>query len=197
MDRAQGAEINTELTLDNSKAIDAINTALRTGEATIEDIEALFANANLAMPEYKIAQIPHTSKTKTDTDTTINILGAPVKIHSTGTTTSTTYSDVPYFGDNPPEFDENGNMTSAGGGGSLQVTTMGNADSLQDILDYEGDGEVAESSSAKKDVEEERDRYHELNQELEDYERNLDKIGRAKERVYGNKKIKYLKDEIN
>lgn len=39
--------ISTDLKIDNQNAISAINEALVTGEATIEDIEKMFNNANL------------------------------------------------------------------------------------------------------------------------------------------------------
>ena len=200
MKQAEGADLHTELTLDNTKAIDAINTALRTGAASIEDIEAMFNNANLAMPEYKIAQVPHTSTSQMNTKSEVNILGAKIPITTTGTTTTTTYTDVPYFGDNPPTFDENGKMTDSGGGGSLAVTTIGNAAAGQDILDYEGDGKTDDSAEKAEerieDLEDELDRYHEINEIIQDTEQSLKKLSTQKDRAYGSSKLALMDQEI-
>ena len=48
----------------------------------------------------------------------------------------------------------------------------------------------------KKDLQTEADRYHELNEEIKDNEQLLKKIGRAKDRAYGQQKLQYLKQEI-
>ena len=201
MVQAENADINTKLTLDNTDAINAINTALRTGEATITDIESMFNNANLQMPEYKIAKIPHVSTTKTNTTSKINILGKDFEVKSEGTTATTTYSDVPYFGENAPTFDENGNMTDAGGGGSLSVKTSGgNLNLSQDLIDYEGDGEITETSSEKKqrlkELDNEIERYHEIDEVIQDLERNSNRLAEAKERAFGANKLDLMDQEI-
>jgi hypothetical protein len=84
-----------------------LNTALQTGATTIEDLQTMFANADLSMPEYHLASVPHTSITdNTSTITRTGPLGIPVTYTEESSTTTTTWSQVPYFGDTPPEFEK-------------------------------------------------------------------------------------------
>jgi hypothetical protein len=124
---ALNADIGTELTLDNEDAMAAINEALYTGEATIEDIEAMFANANLAMPEYKTMTVPGEATT-THTETEVEgPLG--IKFHTKSDSTTTTDRVIPYFGEKPSIDSNTGKVTSYGGGGKLKTTTTGNKES--------------------------------------------------------------------
>ena len=128
--------VGTTLHLDNDKAIAALNEALVTGQATIEDIQAMFNNANLQMPEYKTKSIPGDAVTSRSDIEFTGPLGMTWKASSK--TTTTTDRVVPYFGDNAPEVDDDGNITSYGGGGSLAVTTSGPASmsDLNEIIEY-------------------------------------------------------------
>ena len=89
--------IGTELTLNDDKAIAALNEALYTGKATIEDIEKMFNNANLAMPEYKTMTVPGEV---THTTSTAHYKG-PLGIEWDVTSETDTSTDrvIPYFGD--------------------------------------------------------------------------------------------------
>lgn len=128
--------VGTTLQLDNDKAIAALNEALITGQATIEDIQSMFNNANLQMPEYKTKSIPGDAVTSRSDIEFTGPLGMTWKASSK--TTTTTDRVVPYFGDNAPEVDDKGNITSYGGGGSLAVTTSGPASmsDLNEIIEY-------------------------------------------------------------
>ena len=127
--------VGTTLQLDNDKAIAALNEALITGQATIEDIQAMFNNANLQMPEYKTKSIPGDA-VHSHSVVSGKVLGIPYTLETD--TTTTTDRVVPYFGDNAPEVDHEGNITSYGGGGSLAVTTSGPASmsDLNEIIEY-------------------------------------------------------------
>lgn len=129
--------VGTTLQLDNDKAIAALNEALVTGQATIEDIQAMFNNANLQMPKYKTKSIPGDAVTSRSDIEFTGPLGMTWKASSK--TTTTTDRVVPYFGDNAPEVDDDGNITSYGGGGSLAVTTSGPASmsDLNEIIEYD------------------------------------------------------------
>jgi hypothetical protein len=52
MELAENNPIGAELTINNGEALNALNSALEAGTTTIEEIESMFHNANLAMPEY-------------------------------------------------------------------------------------------------------------------------------------------------
>ena len=49
----------------------------------------------------------------------------------------------------------------------------------------------------EKKIEDEVERYHEINEELEDLERNYSKAGKAKERAYGQNRLKAIDKEID
>ena len=201
---ALNADIGTELTLDNADAMAAINEALYTGEATIEDIESMFANANLAMPEYKTMTVPGEATT-THTETEVEgPLG--IKFHTKSDSTTTTDRVIPYFGDKPTIDSDTGKVTSYGGGGKLKTTTIGNKDSNQQQLKYQGDsgsdGDGGGSSSKtatkeKKNLSEEGDFYHDINREIERLQKNTDKLADAKDRAFGDDKINLINQEID
>ena len=64
------------------------------------------------------------------------------------------------------------------------------------------DTKTAEEKADKKkdrlnDLKNEKDRYHEIDRELEKIEKDLDKISKAKDRAFGNEKLSLLDKEIN
>jgi hypothetical protein len=98
---AADKDIGATLTLDNTDSIAALNEALITGAATLDEIQAMFANADLTLPE------AHTG-TKTITTTTRSVTSARTKgadgqwgdyVETESITTNK--QDVPYvyFGD--------------------------------------------------------------------------------------------------
>lgn len=107
------------------------------------------------------------------------------------------YVDVPQIaiGDNPdtPNIKENTvSFTGvgggkAGGGISHSKTTTGKKD--------KSSGSKKEKKETKK-AESETERYHEITALIEDYTRELDKAGKAKDRVFGPKKLKAMQAEI-
>lgn len=107
------------------------------------------------------------------------------------------YVDVPQIaiGDNPdtPNIKENTiSFTGVGGGktgGGIshsKTTTGKNAKSS---------GSKKEKKETKK-AESEIERYHEITALIEDYTRELDKAGKAKDRAFGPKKLKAMQAEI-
>lgn len=107
------------------------------------------------------------------------------------------YVDVPQIaiGDNPdtPNIKENTvSFTGvgggkAGGGISHSKTTTGKKD--------KSSGSKKEKKETKK-AESETERYHEITALIEDYTRELDKAGKAKDRAFGPKKLKAMQAEI-
>lgn len=107
------------------------------------------------------------------------------------------YVDVPQIaiGDNPdtPNIEENTvSFTGVGGGKasggiSHSKTTTGKKD--------KSSGSKKEKKETKK-AESETERYHEITALIEDYTRELDKAGKAKDRAFGPKKLKAMQAEI-
>lgn len=107
------------------------------------------------------------------------------------------YVDVPQIaiGDNPdtPNIKENTiSFTGVGGGKtgggiSHSKTTTGKND--------KSSGSKKEKKETKK-AESEIERYHEITALIEDYTRELDKAGKAKDRAFGPKKLKAMQAEI-
>ena len=188
------AGIGVELKLENDTAIEGLNEALATGKATIENIESMFNNANLAMPKYKIAKLPG-EVTETTSEVSGKIMGIPFSYTTTAKTTS--MRDVPYFGDNPPTVAKNDDgdyvYTDFGGGGDLSTASLGPLDDLDNIVNYEGDGG---KKSSGKEYKPEIDRYHEINEQIQDQKQLLDELAKSKDRAFGNKKLKLLDQEI-
>lgn len=185
--------IGTELTLNDDKAIAALNEALYTGKATIEDIEKMFNNANLAMPEYKTMTVPGEV---THTTSTAHYKG-PLGIEWDVTSETDTSTDrvIPYFGDQAPSIDDSGNMDYGGGGTDISVTSSGNTSSLENALDYEGDDGGNKKPSGKK-YKPEEDRYYEITKEIEKQERALNRLQKAKDQAFGANKLKAIDSEI-
>jgi hypothetical protein len=61
---ADDKAIGTSLNINNENAIFAINEALRAGELTVEELEAMFANADVAMPDVNFHTVTNAQTTK-------------------------------------------------------------------------------------------------------------------------------------
>lgn len=191
---ALNSPIGTPLTLDDSQAIAALNEALYTGEATIDQIESMFNNANLQMPEYKTHWVDGEVTRSVSTTKTKGPFG--IEYTTESETLTTAQKAIPYFGDKPPQVDTTtGKVTSYGGGGSLSVKTSGNKNSEANVLKYSGGDALKDKES--KDLSKEVDRYKDINEELSDIERHLDKIGKAKDRAFGKAKVQLIQQEID
>ena len=194
---ALNADIGAEITMDNGDAIAALNEALITGQATIQDIEAMFNNANLAMPEYNTMEVPG-EVAKSHSVVSGKFMGIPYTMESDMETT--TMRTIPYFGDNEPTYNLNdagrAEFTSYGGGSgaSVKTTTTGDIGQLDSILDYEGDD--GGKKSGGKDYKPEEDRYHEITKEIEKQEKALKRLQKAKDNAYGANKLKAIDEEI-
>lgn len=190
-EQAANKPIGATIEINNSGAIAAINEALYTGKATIEDIEAMFNNANLAMPEYNTMTVPGEV---THTTSTAHYKG-PLGIEWDVTSETDTSTDrvIPYFGDTAPSIDSSGNM-NYGGSGITNFTTQSNTSTLEKALDYEGDDGSKKSSG--KEYKPEKDAYHEITKEIEKQERALNRLQKTKENAFGKNKLDAIDNEI-
>ena len=204
MAQAENSDLGVELNFDNTQAIAGLNQALEAGEITIAEIENMFANANLAMPKYNIAHVPTTTKSHSVSKISGGWWGKDYTVNTE--TTNTTWSDVPYFGDNPPIYedpDNDGTYTKVSGtgiesGSGFKVSSAGNTGVSKDLLTYEGDDDGAREKAKKdlKKLDEEIERYHEIKEELSDIEVALGRISSAKDRAFGASKLQLIDDEI-
>ena len=197
---AENAELGTKLTLNNEEAIAAINEALYTGQATITDIEAMFNNADLSMPEYNTTTKPG-PETHSHTDTHVKGPNG-IEYDMSSDTTTTTDVVVPYFGDKEPTVTASGKM-DYGGKGSLKTTINNNKNSLNNSLKYQGDTKSSSSggssSSSKKkpyEIDKEKDRYHEITKLIDRQTTSLNRLDKAKARVYGKQVLDLMDQEI-
>lgn len=207
MEMAENSPIGMEIEFDNSKAIEGINEALAAGAMTVEEVEAMFANANLAMPKYNTAKIPHTTTSNSKTTSVVDQWWGKQTITSESTTDTTTWSEIPYFGDNPPVYEKkkNGEYAKKSGTGvesSFKVTTMANKNTDQDILDYDGKGTAAGETKTEKDkrlsnLDKEIERYHEIDKTIEVLEQDFKRLSRAKNEAFGANKIALMQKEID
>ena len=71
---------------------------------------------------------------------------------------------------------------------------IGGVNNLKDILTYGiNDKDI---KSRLSELEDELDRYHEINKIINDIQRSIDKLGKAKDRAYGNSKLALIDKEI-
>lgn len=199
MNEVDDIEIGANLTLDNTKALEALNIALENGSATVEEIEAMFANAGLQFDPGLVRTYKKPSKTVTSTKMTGVWNGTPIDATMTNTVASEV--ELPWIGDNPPRFDTDeatGEITQIEGTGimeSLDLTKTDTATAYPDVLTYGADDEK-EKKKKNKELEAELDRYHEINEILNDIQAKDEALAKIEERSFGAKKIAAMQARI-
>ena len=98
--------------------------------------------------------------------------------------------------DNPltPQINES-KVSFTGVGGGKTGGGVGRSNTTSGKKDKSKSGSKKEKKD-KKSAEKETERYHEITVLIEDYTRELDKAGKAKERAFGPKKLKAMQAEI-
>lgn len=98
--------------------------------------------------------------------------------------------------DNPltPEINES-KVSFTGVGGGKTGGGVGRSNTTSGKKDKSKSGSKKEKKD-KKSAEKETERYHEITALIEDYTRELDKAGKAKDRAFGPKKLKAMQAEI-
>lgn len=218
-------KIGYELSLDNSKALEALNTALATGATTIEEVQSMFNNADLSMPEYHMASVPNLSHSVTESTVTDLVSGHETKTRSD--TTTTTYTQVPYFGTNKPVYSLDPETETAkiegyvdttklsgddykltpeqqlekyGNAGSAgdgpQVKKLSDKNSLTDIVNYDGKNKEKESEKNNKKIDDEIERNYTLKKKIDALSKSYDLLSKTKDRAYGNNRLKLIDREI-
>lgn len=195
----QDFTIDGTLTMDSTSAIEAMNTALENGSTTVTELENLFANAGLQFDPglVKYYQKPSTTTTTTSMQGVWN--GEPVE--GTLTNTVTSWVEMPWIGDNPPEFEvieETGEVQQIAGTGTYEkvdLSQTGTQFSLSNVLGYETES-ASDKANRFKDLDKEIERYHEIQELMEDLEREADRLADAKDRAFGADKLALMDQEI-
>lgn len=188
---SNGLEIDVGATMDLDSYTNQLNKMLEAGDITAEEVKKTFAAIGYAV-DIK------TTKKEVKNTSEFSMLSPDGKEWS-GTITNTSVMDVPYIaGENTEEQGEQittstgdnvtvGNKTSGKG-----FTYTGGSEAKGNLL-----ANVAEESKkAKKALTDEIDAYKDINQQLEDMERLLNRISKAKDNAFGNTKLGYLDEEI-
>lgn len=194
--------ITTEISVNNDKAIEALNTALITGQTTIDDIQKMFNDADLSMPEYHVAYLDGPGS-DSEVTTTTEIFRQ--KFTFTSNVHTNTKQAVPYFGDEAPkvsyEKDPNTGVSSMkienAGSGSLDTNALAGVGDLDKITQYDGPNS-GKSKASKIDLTKESeivDRYKEQDDILDDIEDSLNRISKAADRAFGTNRLIQLKKE--
>ena len=156
--------------------IDSLNALLESGALTTDQIQSMFNSIGWA-PDIYFDEIPHTSEAINQTFT-----GSKDDVLSGGGTetweriVTTSYTRVPRIGDSAKAIPKSAssvktrNAGSGGGGGGKKE---------------------------KKNLEDEKERYYEIEQALGTIANKLDKVGTAKERAFGKAKSDLIKQEID
>ena len=199
MNEVDDIEIGANLSLDNSQALEALNIALENGSTTVEEIEAMFANAGLQFDPGLVKTYKKPSKTVTSTKMTGTWNGTPIDATMTNTVASEV--ELPWIGDNPPKFETNettGEITQIKGTGiidSVDLTKTDTSTAYPDLLTYGTDDEK-EKKKKNKELEAELDRYHEIDEILNDIQTKDEALAKIEERSFGAKKVAAMQARV-
>lgn len=178
----EGIKIGAEVDLGSS--VDQLNQFLKDGTLTAEQVTQAF---NAIGYEPEIGYITDKGQ-ETHTSNRIEWNGLPL-----GTVDSYTTSDVSI-----PYIKSSTNKDSKGNSNKSSATKTTSTGSI--AANLAGSKTVQDKQDKKEDrlksLKNEKDRYHEINEMISDTERELDKLGKAKDRAFGASKIALMDKEI-
>ena len=178
----EGIKIGAEVDLGSS--VDQLNQFLKDGTLTAEQVTQAF---NAIGYEPEIGYITDKGQ-ETHTSNRIEWNGLPL-----GTVDSYTTSDVSI-----PYIKSSTNKDSKGNSNKSSATKTTSTGSI--AANLAGSKTVQDKQDKKEDrlksLKDEKDRYHEINEIISDTERELDKLGKAKDRAFGASKIALMDKEI-
>ena len=174
-----GLDTSFTLNADTQPALDELvtltNEALRAGQMTQGEMEAMFASMGYS-PEVTWTTVP-APDTHTVTTGEIKWQGIPLgEIYSD--LTNKNEVAVPQIGDK----DKNGTTSFTKIGGSTKSRASA--------------GKKAPSSKGGSNSKKEAERYHEIKNVVEDINKELDALGKAKDRAFGKDKLALMDQEI-
>lgn len=169
--------------IDLGDSVEQINDFLKQGLISADQLKAAF-NAIGYEPDIEYINAPGPT-THTETKAVL-FQGLQIPILSTD---STSTIKVPRL-KSSSITDSKGNPYTSSATKITSTSAIGaNISGLKKAADKKTD-------SNKKDLKDEAERYHEINEALEDTENQLDAISKAKDRAFGPDKLKYMDQEI-
>ena len=183
----EGVKIGAEVDLGSS--VDQLNQFLKDGTLTAEQVTQAF---NAIGYEPEIGYITDKGGQTTHQTHEVKIGGEKGLTLAKVDTYTTSDVSVPYI-KSSTNTDSKGNRNKSSGTkitstGSIAANLAGSK-TIQDKQD--------KSADRLKDLEDEKDRYHEINEIIEDTERALDKLSEAKDRAFGQDKLALMQQEID
>ena len=178
----EGIKIGAEVDLGSS--VDQLNQFLKDGTLTAEQVTQAF---NAIGYEPEIGYITDKGQ-ETHQTTKVDFNGIPLGKVDTYTT-----SDVSI-----PYIKSSTNKDSKGNSNKSSATKTTSTGSI--AANLAGSKTVQDKQDKKEDrlkaLKNEKDRYHEINEIISDTERELDRLGKAKDRAFGANKLALMDQEI-
>ena len=188
--KAKGIEIGA--TIDDSSYLEQLNKMLEAGDIAADEVKKTFAAIGYAVDI-------RTTKKKVENTSKFSMTDPNTGKTWSGSITNTSYMDVPYIAGEGTESAGEKFTTSSGeemyegakenGDG---FTFTGGSGDLSGLLNEQQE----KTGKNKKRMIDEIGRYHEIKEKLSDVERELNKISKAKERAFGQRKLALMEQEI-
>lgn len=177
---ADNASVGTTFDLDGQEAIKTMNEMLESGQLTVDQVQQMFDSIGWSPEITWVDGKPNVTKEWQGVATDVPYGQAPeegaIKWSYIETRTTT---QIPQIGD----VDNNGKAQATYTGVSGQSSLKKSA------------GGSGKSKKQTKKVSDEAERYHEITQKLEDLNREYDKLGKLKDRAFGQSHLDYLDEE--
>lgn len=182
IDEYSGRDIGFTASIDDSPFVDALNTMIRNGELTEKQV-----NEYLAGIGYE-GEVGYTEGPETETVSEVsgNILGKDFKI---GTVKTKTKTQVPYLKSVTKTSDRGtraSTFKSATTGSNARPGSKGSG----------GGGGSSKEPDTMDAIEDEKDRYHDVNVELDLISKDLDKLDKQKKKLFGQDLINNLNKRL-
>lgn len=180
-ENSKGLKIGAEVDLGNS--VESLNKFLEQGLITTDQLQAAF-NAIGYEPDIDYVDAPGPTTHMETSAVLFNGFKIPIL-----STDSTSTVKVPRL-KSSSVTDSNGNSYNSSATKITSTSAVGaNLSGLKDTA-------AGKVESNKKDLKDEVERYHEINEALEDTKNQLDAISKAKDRAFGPDKLKYMDQEV-
>lgn len=180
-ENSKDLQIGAEVDLGNS--VETLNEFLKQGLITKDQLQAAFNSIGYE-PDIEYIDAPGPT-THTETKAVL-FNGFKIPILSTDSTSTV---KVPRL-KSSSVTDSNGTPYTS----SAKKITSGSA--IGANLSGLKDTAIGKTESNRKDLKDEIERYHEINEALEDTKNQLDAISKAKDRAFGPDKLKYMDQEL-
>ena len=170
-------EVNAETDKALADLIDLTNQAMAAGQMTEEQMKAMFASMGYSPEVDYLEKDGETITTETKGEMKLPFLGT---VEYSGQSTNTSKLKVPIIKD-----------ANSDGKTSLNKISTPKMMASAAKKAPKSSGSSKDSKSMKKESE----RYHVIKEVIEDINHELDKLGEAKDRAFGSKKLKAIDDE--